>query len=258
MGKNEAIKEHVREHYSNVALRAREGGRSCCEAEYTSNCCGSTSSGDYAQGMGYSKEDLDELPETVVGACAGCGNPTALASLKEGEVVLDLGSGGGIDVFLASEKIGPTGKAIGVDMTQDMIDLAKKNADDMGLKNVEFRLGEIEDLPVEDESVDVIISNCVINLSPDKDKVFDEAYRVLKPGGRIIISDIVTNGELPPEVRNDPDAWAECIAGAIDEEEYLNKIADAGFEDIHVLSKKSYTDRIFSAEIEANKPAGRT
>jgi len=258
MEKNEAIKEHVKEHYSNVALRAREGGRSCCEAEYTSDCCGGSPRGDYAQGIGYSMEDLGELPETVIGACAGCGNPTALASLKEGEVVLDLGSGGGIDVFLASKKIGPTGKAIGVDMTQDMIDLARKNADEMNLKNVEFRLGEIEDLPVEDESVDVIISNCVINLSPNKDKVFGEAYRVLKPGGRIIISDIVTGGELPPAVRNDPDAWAECIAGAIDEEEYLNKIEDAGFEDIHVLSKKSFMDLIYSAEIEANKPAGRS
>jgi SAM-dependent methyltransferase len=253
--KSETIKEHVRERYSQVARRAEtEAGASCCDTSCSTSCCGPTTKDAYAQGIGYSQEEIGDLPDTVVGACAGCGNPTALAGLKEGEVVLDLGSGGGIDVFLAAKKVGPSGRAIGVDMTQDMIDLARKNADKMGLGNVEFRLGDIEDLPVEDATVDVIISNCVINLAPDKDRVFGEAYRVLKPGGRITVSDIVTEGELPQFVKDDPDAWSECIAGALDENVYLGKIRNAGFSEVNVLSKRRFMGFVYSAEIEAFKP----
>ena len=237
--KSESIKEHVRNRYSEVARRAESDVESCCNAGCST---------------GYSPEELQGLPESVVGACAGCGNPTALAGLKEGEVVLDLGSGGGIDVFLAAQKVGPSGRAIGVDMTQDMVDLAKKNADEMGLGNVEFRLGDIENLPVESGSADVIISNCVINLAPDKDRVFSEAYRVLKPGGRMTISDIVTDGELPESIRDDPDAWAECIAGALEEGAYLEKLKRAGFRNVKVLSKRSFMEIVYSVEVEAHKP----
>ena len=237
----------MKERYSEVARRSAQGD-SCC-----SSCCGAAE-GSYASSIGYAEEDLSGLPESVVSACAGCGNPTALAGLREGEVVLDLGSGGGIDVFLAARRVGPTGRVIGVDMTEEMVELARRNAAEMGLENVEFRLGEIEDLPVDDESVDVIISNCVVNLSPDKDRVFSEAFRVLRPGGRMVISDIVSDGELPQEIREDPDAWAECIAGALDEEVYLEKIRAAGFRDVRVLSKRRFMDLVYSVEVEAHKP----
>ena len=191
----------------------------------------------------------------------GCGNPTALADLKEGETVLDLGSGGGIDVFLAAVKVGLSGKAIGVDMTPKMVELATRNAQAGGFANVEFRLGEIEDLPVEDNSVDAIISNCVINLSPDKLRVFKEAYRVLKPGGRIMVSDIVTDGELPEEVRQDPEAWAGCIAGAMDRGDYLEAIRRAGFERVEVVGEQAYDEmgdprldgKVFSVQVRAFK-----
>ena len=252
--KGEAIKEHVRERYSRVAERAKSAEQSCCDVGHASDCCGQTTKGAYAQGIGYSQEELGELPDSVVSACAGCGNPSALAGLKEGEVVLDLGSGGGIDVFLAAKKVGPNGKAIGVDMTEEMINLARKNAEEMGIDNVEFRKGDIENLPVDDEAVDVIISNCVINLAPDKDRVFSEAYRVLRPGGRLLVSDIVTEGELPEFVKNDPDAWSECIAGALQEGEYIGKLRSAGFEDVNILSKRRFMGFVYSAEIEAHKP----
>jgi len=168
----------------------------------------------------------------VTGKVAGCGNPTALADLKEGDVVLDLGSGGCIDAFLAAKIVGATGKVIGVDMTEEMVQLAKKNAERMKAENVEFRLGETENLPLEDEMFDVLISNCVINLSPDKDKVFSEAFRVLKPGGRMLVSDMVTQGELLDEIRENPEMWATCVAGALDEKAYLQKIMNAGFEQV--------------------------
>ena len=184
----------------------------------------------------------------------GCGNPVALANLKEGEVVLDLGSGGGIDVFFASKKVGSKGKVIGMDMTEKMIKKSRETAKKYGYKNVEFRLGEIEDLPIEDNSVDVIISNCVINLAPDKDKVFREAYRVLKPGGRMMVFDIVTKGELPKEIREDPDAWAGCVAGALDEAAYLKKLSDVGFRDAKVVSETLFMEIVASAQIEAHKP----
>jgi len=170
----------------------------------------------------------------------GCGNPAALAALKEGETVLDLGSGGGIDVFLAAKRVGPKGKVIGVDMTEEMIKRAKSIAKKHNYDNVEFRLGEIENLPVEDNSIDVIISNCVINLSPDKEKVFREAYRVLKNCGKIMISDLVTEGEIPEEIKKSFDAWAGCIAGALEKNEYLDIIRKAGFQKIKIVSESSY------------------
>ena len=230
------IKDHVKKRYGEIA---KTECSSC-----SSSCCASSSCGTPSQyvawKLGYSPGDIESVPEdSVLGL--GCGNPVALASLKEGETVLDLGSGGGIDVFLASKKVGPTGKVIGVDMTQEMLDRAKSTASEHGYTNVEFRLGEIEALPVEDEAVDVIISNCVINLAPDKLKVFKEAFRVLKSGGRLMVSDLVTEGELPEDVRKSFDAWAGCIAGALEKGEYLDKIKQAGFKNVKVVSGKPYT-----------------
>jgi len=167
----------------------------------------------------------------------GCGNPTAIAALQPGEVVLDLGSGGGIDCFLAAKRVGPQGRVIGLDMTPDMIKLAQKNAKQVGATNVEFRFGEMEDMPLPDATVDVIISNCVINLSPDKDAVFAEALRVLRPGGRVSVSDIVLHGELPESIAVRMDAWASCVAGALQETDYLDKMRMAGFQDVEVLSR---------------------
>jgi len=186
----------------------------------------------------YSSEELGGLPETVTGASLGCGNPIAIAGLQPGEVVLDLGSGGGIDCFLAARVVGPQGKVIGLDMTPDMIRLAQANAKKVGATNVEFRFGEMEDIPLPDASVDVVISNCVVNLSPDKDAVFQEVYRVLRPGGRISISDIVVDGDLPQAIRSRLDAWAGCVAGALDEGIYLDKIRAAGFGGIEVVSRE--------------------
>jgi SAM-dependent methyltransferase len=185
----------------------------------------------------YSPGELDGLPDTVTLASLGCGNPTAIAELRPGEVVLDLGSGGGIDCFLAARQVGPEGRVIGLDMTPDMIKLARRNARKVGAQNVDFRFGEMEDIPLPDGSVDVILSNCVINLSPDKDAVFGEAYRVLRPGGRISVSDIVVDGDLPPAIRDSLNAWAGCVAGALDESVYLEKIRAAGFEDVAVASR---------------------
>ncbi|MDH5623189.1 MAG: arsenite methyltransferase [Candidatus Bathyarchaeota archaeon] len=243
--KNEKIKQHVKKHYAEVAK-----GTSCCDV---STCCGPSSRASYAKMIGYSDEELKALPEAVTGTVAGCGNPTALAELKEGDVVLDLGSGGGIDAFLAAKKVGPKGKVIGVDMTEEMVQLAKDNAERMKVENVEFRLGEIENLPLEDEIFDVLISNCVINLSPDKDKVFGEAFRVLKPGGRVLISDIVTQGELPDEIRENPEMWAACIAGALDEKVYLQKIMNAGFEKVEVIAKNDFMGMVSSIKVRAYK-----
>ncbi len=229
--KKKEIKEVVRGKYAQIAKQDQE---SCCP----SCACGSSSLLQ-AKAVGYSTKDLEHVPgESVMGL--GCGNPTAIAELKAGEVVLDLGSGAGVDVFLAANKVGPTGKVIGVDMTEEMVGKAESIARDHGYRNVEFRLGEIEKLPVQDESVDAIISNCVINLSPDKSKVFREAHRVLKPGGRLTVSDIVSEGALPDEIRSDPNAWAGCIAGALERQEYLRKIKKAGFEDAQVLSSKEF------------------
>ena len=214
------IKEVVKEKCAQIAGQDQE---SCC----SSCACGVTPLSQ-AKATGYCTEDLAHVPqETVMGL--GCGNPTAMADLKAGEVVLDLDSGAGVDVFLAANKVGPTGRVIGVDMTEAMVDKAKGIAKNYGYQNVDLRLGEIEKLPVESGSVDIVISNCVINLSPDKAEVFREAYRVLKPGGRLTVSDIVSEEALPDEIKNDLDAWACCIDGALEQQEYLTKIKEAGF-----------------------------
>ena len=237
------IKELVKGRYAQLAKQDRE---SCC-----SSCGSGINPLVRAEAVGYLRKDLADIPEeTIMGL--GCGNPTAIAELKAGELVLDLGSGAGIDVFLAANRVGSTGKAIGVDMTKEMVDRAEEIAKNYGYHNVEFRLGEMEKLPVEDESVDVIISNCVINLSPDKSKVFHEAYRVLKPKGRLIVSDIVSEGVLPDEIKCDPDAWACCIAGALEQREYLEKIKKAGFEDVEVVSSRE-----FYKGNEANQTKGK-
>ena len=229
--KEKEIKEVVKGRYAQIA---KQDQASCC-----SSCgCGVTPLVQ-AETVGYLSKDLADIPqETVMGL--GCGNPTAIAELKTGDVVLDLGSGAGVDVFLAANQIGPTGRAIGVDMTKEMVDKAEGIARNYGYHNVEFRLGEMEKLPVEGESVDVIISNCVVNLSPDKSKVFQETYRVLKQRGRLIVSDIVTEGALPDEIKHDPDAWACCIAGALEQQEYLGRIREAGFKDVKVVSSSEF------------------
>jgi arsenite methyltransferase len=253
---NEKVKEYVKKRYGEIA---KTECSSCSSGCCSSSCC-SAPPKYVAWKIGYSPDDLESVPEdSVLGL--GCGNPVALASLKEGEIVLDLGSGGGIDVFLAAKKVGPTGKVIGVDMTEEMVARAKALALKHGYKNVEFRLGEIENLPVEDETVDVIISNCVINLAPDKLKVFQEAYRVLKPSGRFMVSDIVTEGKLPEEIRKSFDAWAGCIAGALEKREYLETIKRAGFKKVKIVSGRPYTidvsqelkGKITSVQVEAYK-----
>ena len=214
---------------------------SCCGPKQSTSCCGSAVADEEAVGPAgrfYSLDELAGLPDSVTGASLGCGNPLAIAELQRGETVLDLGSGGGIDCFLAARKVGATGRVIGLDMTPDMIRLAQRNAKKLGVTNVEFRFGEMEDIPLPDESVDVVISNCVVNLSPDKQEVFREIHRVLRPGGRLSISDIVVDGELPAAIRNRLDAWASCVAGALDEADYLGKIRDAGMESVEVLTRE--------------------
>ena len=220
---------------------------SCCGPEATAKVAES----EMATGI-YSEDELSGLPDSVTQASAGCGNPTAIAGLRPGEVVLDLGSGGGIDCFLAARKVGPTGHVIGVDMTPEMIGLARRNRAKVGLDNVEFRLGEMEHMPVADASVDVIISNCVINLAADKDPVFAEAYRVLKPGGRLSVSDIVTYGELPDVLRRSMEAWAGCLAGALNEDAYLGKMRAAGLSDVEV-TERTYVDVAGMLETEDAK-----
>jgi len=246
------IKEYVKKRYSDIA----KGQGSCCPT----SCECTPLVFDIGLKLGYSKEDLKSVPEaTNMGL--GCGNPVALASLKEGETVLDLGSGGGTDTFLAAKAVGPSGKAIGVDMTEEMVKKARSAARKYGYENVEFKLGEIENLPLEDCSVDVIISNCVINLTPDKESVFREAYRVLKHGGRMMISDTVTEGKLPEGVRKSFEAWASCIAGAMEKTSYLKIIEKAGFENIKIVSESKYEidisdelkGKIISVKIEAHK-----
>lgn len=224
--KSDEIKTAVRELYAEIA---RQHTTSCCapRSEEASSCCSSCAGEiSHAQRL-YSTEELESIAADI--PSLGCGNPIALAELKENEVVLDLGSGGGLDCFLAAQKVGPRGKVIGLDMTPDMIKLARANAEKLSLENAEFRLGEMEHMPIESGSVDVVISNCVINLSPDKDAVFGEVFRALKPGGRLCVSDIVTRGELPASVRESLEQWAGCVAGALEEGEYLEKIRTAGF-----------------------------
>jgi arsenite methyltransferase len=233
----------------------------CCgpsEAPAQASCCGpsdvAVESTDGAARF-YSAGELSGLPDSVTGASLGCGNPTAIADLRPGEVVLDLGSGGGIDCFLAARQVGPEGQVIGLDMTPDMIKLARRNAKKIEATNVDFRYGEMEEIPLPGESVDAIISNCVINLSPDKDAVFGEAHRVLRPGGRLSVSDIVVDGDLPQPVRDNLNAWAGCIAGALDERDYLGKIQAAGFEQVEVLSR-DFADLEETVEWEEGQVVG--
>src|ERR1700739_4819141 len=229
------IKEIVKEKYGQAALRVKSGGSSCCGTSP------STSSGWEPITFNlYESSQADQIPEEAMLASLGCGNPTALATLNAGEVVLDLGSGGGIDVLLSARRVGPSGKAYGLDMTDEMLALANENKRKSGLQNVEFLKGEIENVPLPDNSVDVIISNCVINLSADKDKVLREAFRVLKPGGRFAVSDVVTRGEVDPEIRQRVLAWVGCIAGALEENDYRRKLAAAGFEKIEVEPTRIY------------------
>jgi arsenite methyltransferase len=229
------IKQVVKEKYGQAALRVTGGGSSCCGTAPArgSGCDPITSNL-------YDSSQAGQIPEAALLASLGCGNPTALATLNPGEVVLDLGSGGGIDVLLSAKRVGPTGKAYGLDMTDEMLALANENKRKAGAANVEFLKGEIEHIPLPDNSVDVIISNCVINLSADKDRVLREAFRVLKPGGRFAVSDVVTRGEILPEIRKNVLLWVGCVAGALDETEYRGKLAGAGFEQIEVEPTRIY------------------
>jgi arsenite methyltransferase len=230
------VKEVVKEKYGQAALRVVSGsGASCCGGG-ASACC----STDPITSNLYDEVEKGQLPEAAVLASLGCGNPTALAELKPGEIVLDLGSGGGIDVLLSAKRVGPTGKAYGLDMTNEMLALARENQRKAGVENVEFLKGEIEDIPLPDNSVDVIISNCVINLSADKDRVIREAFRVLRPGGRFAVSDVVVRGEVPADVRRNVELWVGCIAGAMEEAEYLQKLVRAGFIEISLEPTRVY------------------
>jgi arsenite methyltransferase len=231
----ETIKDAVKEKYGQAALNARVGKSTCCGAgPVRQDACDPITSNLYEIGQ------TSELPEAAVLASLGCGNPTALAELKPGETVLDLGSGGGIDVFLSAKRVGPSGKAYGLDMTDEMLNLAHENQRKAGVQNVEFLKGEIESIPLTDNSVDVIISNCVINLSADKDRVLREAFRVLRPGGRFAVSDVVVRGEVPAEIRRSIELWAGCVAGALEESEYRGKLAAAGFESIDIEPTRVY------------------
>jgi SAM-dependent methyltransferase len=278
---NADLKEVVQDRYGEAAMRVRTGEglpadccskTSCCEGVASSSCDPITSDL-------YDEAQKSEVPEKAIFASLGCGNPTALAELKAGETVLDLGSGGGIDVLLSAKRVGPTGRAYGLDMTDEMLALAEENKLKSGLTNVEFLKGEIENIPLPDNSVDVIISNCVINLSGDKDKVFREASRVLKQGGRFSVSDVVVRGEIPAQVRKSMELWVGCIAGALEEMDYVKRLAQAGFDAIDIEPTRIYSiedarqfltgegvdvdaiaplvkDKFMSAFVRARKPAG--
>jgi len=268
------IKEVVREKYGQAALRVTSvAGNSCCDvpSALEASCDPITSNL-------YDTAQQGQVPDTAIKASFGCGNPTALAELKPGETVLDLGSGGGIDVLLSARRVGPTGKAYGLDMTDEMLVLAEENKRKSGLTNVEFLKGEIENIPLPDNSVDVIISNCVINLSGDKDRVLKEAFRVLKPGGRFAVSDIVVRGNVPAEIKKNMELWVGCVAGALSDYEYVAKLAKAGFDKIDIEPTRVYSiedaraflsgqglevdalarevgDKFISAFVRASKPA---
>jgi SAM-dependent methyltransferase len=238
----EDVRKYVRQRYGKIAADS-QAIESCCEPQVqNSDCCGTgnKNSIDLVSKI-YEAKDAAELPEEVTGLSLGCGDPVTLAALKPGQTVLDLGSGGGIDCFLAAKRVGENGRVIGIDMTAEMIERARNNKSKLGAENVEFRLGEIEHLPVADGIVDVIISNCVINLSTDKPQVFREAFRVLKPGGKLAVSDIVTDGQLPQAVKDNLSAWAECVGGALDVKDYISAIEAAGFTDVKL--KPVYFDR---------------
>ena len=225
------LRDRIREHYGEIARRVDE-------SVSDGTCCGSGTT-DPISGDLYTDDEASDFP-TAARASLGCGNPTALAGLHEGEVVLDLGSGGGIDVLLSAQRVGPTGKVYGLDMTDDMLDLARRHQREAGVDNVEFLKGYLEDIPLPDHSVDVVISNCVVNLSPDKGGALREAYRVLRSGGRFAVSDIVVRGSFDPDVRSSVEAWIGCIAGALDEDDYRSLLAEAGFTDIDIESTREY------------------
>lgn len=272
------IKDVVREKYADAARRVTAGEPECCG----SSCCGaapSTGQSDPITSNLYENQQVAFLPQEAVQASLGCGNPTALAQLNSGEVVLDLGSGGGIDVLLSARRVGPAGKAFGLDMTDEMLALARENQRKAGLENVEFLKGEIEHIPLPDNSVDVIISNCVINLSADKDRVFREAFRVLRPGGRFAVSDVVVRGEVPQEIRRNMELWVGCVAGALEESDYVSRLVQAGFEAVGIEPTRIYNiegargflsgrgidvdavaplvqDKFMSAFVRAHKPLG--
>jgi arsenite methyltransferase len=275
------IKEIVKERYGQAALRVvlrgTTGGSSCCGASASLDGCGV----DPITSNLYDADQAGKIPENALLASLGCGNPTALAKLNAGEIVLDLGSGGGIDVLLSARRVGPTGKVYGLDMTDEMLALARENQRKAGLGNVEFLKGEIENIPLPDNSVDVVISNCVINLSADKDRVLRETFRVLKPGGRFAVSDVIVSGEVPEVVRRSMEMWVGCIAGALHDHEYIGKLAKAGFEGIDIEPTRVYNigdarqfltgegidvdamapqvkDKFMSAFIKAFKPSGQT
>ncbi len=279
------VRVQVRERYGRIAAEfgvgASAAAASCCgPADSAASCCGPEQSDNVVQlSQIYEAGDVYQLPTEVTGLSLGCGDPITLAALQPGQTVLDLGAGGGIDCFLAAQRVGQTGRVIGVDMTPAMIEKARANKAKIGADNVEFRLGEIEHMPVADTSVDVIISNCVINLSPDKPQVFREAYRVLRPGGKLAVADMVTQGQLPDEIRDSLNAWIGCVAGAMDINDYVAAIRDAGFEDISytpvyiddemideaakqlgiteasVGEGESMRKRVFSAKVSARKPS---
>jgi SAM-dependent methyltransferase len=231
----DGLRETVAERYGSLA-------RSVLDSDHAGRCCTTTSGAPDPITTGlYTDQQSATVPEAAMVASLGCGNPTALADLQEGQVVLDLGSGGGIDVLLSARRVGPTGKAYGLDMTDEMLELARKNQQQAGIDNAEFLKGTIEDVPLLDESVDVIISNCVINLSANKSEVFREAYRVLRPGGRFAVSDIVIRGDLDPEIRHSVEAWIGCIAGALEEDEYRSGLEAAGFTDVEIEPTRVYT-----------------
>lgn len=275
------VRTHVRKSYGKIAADFKpEVTPNCCSpASSSDSCCPTDTSSDVISASQlYEMADVAELPDEVTGLSLGCGDPVTLASLQPGQTVVDLGSGGGIDCFLAAKRVGETGNVIGVDMTAEMIEKARANKAKMGVDNVEFRLGEIEHLPVADDTADVVISNCVINLSPDKTQVFREAYRALKPGGRLAVSDIVTDGPLAAEIKNSLSAWAGCIAGALDVQDYIDAIKKAGFVDVELTpvymdkptidaaigqldlgdsvdtSDESLYKTVFSAKVKARKP----
>jgi arsenite methyltransferase len=268
----ETVKDTVREKYAEEARKVLGGDRAgcgdevlglkenspCCGADLVTlqpSCCGDKKATRYADPITrdlYDAATQEQLPERAVLASLGCGNPTALAELKEGETVLDLGSGGGIDVLLSARRVGPTGKAYGLDMTDEMLELARANQREAGVENVEFLKGDIETVPLPDESVDVIISNCVINLAADKDAVLQEAFRVLKPGGRFAVSDVVTRGEMPDAIRQQVLLWVGCIAGALEENDYADKLRRAGFEEVSLEPTRIYHVDDAKAFLEAN------
>ncbi len=255
------IRSVVRERYGSIAEKAQAGAKTdCCPPSSQESCCGTPdeTSGMHSNQLSmvsklYEDPNVTELPPEVTDISLGCGDPVTLAALQPGQTVLDLGSGGGIDCFLAGKKVGPTGQVIGVDMTASMIEMARANKEKIGAENVDFRLGEIEHLPVSDGSVDVIISNCVINLSPDKPQVFREAYRVMKPGGKLAVSDIVTDGPLPLEIKSNLSAWAGCIAGALDVRDYIRAIEEAGFVNVEITP--SYWDQeVINSAVQQLEP----